>query len=83
MLIHKQLGGGDNVIVAVTLSEDAAGSVTIGNGVVSMVNGVAGVVLINVLAGDTTVLIIYFGDDKYDLIGTEVIINVDEKPVSF
>ena len=72
---------GDNVTVTVTLPGDAAGSVTIGNEVVPVVNGTASAVLTNIPAGNTTVSITYSGDDKYNPIETNVSITVNEKPV--
>ena len=72
---------GDNVTVTVTLPGDATGSVTIGNEVVPVKNGVASAVLTNVPAGNTIVPVSYSGDDKYNSIETSVAIKVNEKPV--
>ena len=72
---------GENVTVTVTLPEDATGTVTVGNEVVGVVNGTASAVLTNLPVGNTTVLVTYSGDDKYNPIWTNVTVTVDEKPV--
>ena len=72
---------GENATVTVTLPKDATGSVTIGDKVVSVKNGVASAVLTNLPVGDNTVSVIYSGDDKYNSIETSVVVTVDEKPV--
>ena len=77
----SQATKGDNVTVSVTLPEDATGTVTIGNEVVPVQNGTASAVLTNIPAGNTTIPIIYSGDDKYNQIETNVNIMVNEKPV--
>ena len=63
---------GENATVTVSLPKDATGSVTIGDKVVSVKNGVASAVLTNLPVGDNTVSVIYSGDDKYNSIETSV-----------
>ena len=72
---------GDSVTVTVTLPKDSTGTVTIGDKVVTVKDGVASVVLINLPVGDNTVSVTYSGDDKYNSIETSVVVTVDEKPV--
>ena len=71
---------GDNATVTVTLPSDATGTVTIGNEIIPIKNGVASAVLTNLPVGNTTVPITYSGDDKYKSNETSVIVTVNEKP---
>ena len=77
----SQATEGDNIAVTVTLPEDATGTVTIGNGVVTVQNGTASAVLTNIPAGNTTVPVTYSGDDKYNSIETSVNVMVNPQPV--
>ena len=72
---------GEKATVTVTLPTDATGTVTIGNKIISIKNGVASAVLTNLPVGNTTVPITYSGDDKYNPIETSVVVTVNEKPV--
>ena len=69
---------GEDATVTVILPGDAAGRVTIGNEVVDVVNGTASVVLTNLPAGNTTVVVAYSGDRKYNPIETEVNVTVNK-----
>ena len=69
---------GENATVTVTLPGDATGKVTIGNEIVPVRNGVASAVLTNLPVGNNTVPVTYSGDDKYNSIGTSVIVTVKE-----
>ena len=70
---------GENATVSVTLPEDATGDVTVGSEVVPLVNGTASVILTNLPVGNTTVPVIYSGDDNYNPISESAQIIVNKK----
>ena len=70
---------GENVTVVVTLPEDASGNVTVGNTTVPVVNGSASVPVSGLAVGNTTLLVVYSGDDKYNPAEDNVTITVNPK----
>ena len=56
---------GENATVVVTLPEDASGNVTVGDVTVPVVNGTASVPVSGLAVGNTTLPVVYSGDDKY------------------
>ena len=69
---------GENATITVTLPEDATGKITIGNEIITVINGTANTVLINLPVGNTTVPVTYSGDEKYNPIETNVTVIVKE-----
>ena len=71
---------GESATVTVTLPGDATGSVTIGDKVVPVKNGVASAVLANLPVGNNKIPVTYSGDAKYNSIETSTVVTVKEKP---
>ena len=70
---------GENATVVVTLPEDASGNVTVGGVTVPVVNGSASVPVSGLAVGNTTLPVVYSGDDKYNSAEANVTVTVDPK----
>ena len=70
---------GENATVTVTLPEDASGNVTVGDVTVPVVNGTASVSVSGLAVGNTTLSVVYSGDDKYAPAEDNVTVTVNPK----
>ena len=70
---------GENATVVVTLPEDASGNVTVGDVTVPVVNGAASVLVSGLAVGNTTLSVVYSGDDKYAPAEDNVTVTVNPK----
>ena len=71
---------GENLTIAVTLPSDATGEVSIGNKIISLVNGKASFVISDLVAGSYTFTVKYSGDEKYNSVSNKTTVNVDAVP---
>ena len=71
---------GENLTIAVTLPSDATGEVSIGNKIISLVNGKASFVISDLVAGSYTFTVKYSGDEKYNPVSNKTSVNVNVVP---
>ena len=71
---------GENLTIAVTLPGDATGEVSIGNKVISLVDGKASFVISDLAEGSYTFTVIYSGDNKYNSVSNKTDVNVNIVP---
>ena len=71
---------GENLTIRVTLPGDATGEVSIGDRVVSLVDGKASFVISDLAVGSYTFNVKYFGDDKYNSVSNKTTVNVNAVP---
>ena len=71
---------GENLTIAVTLPGDATGEVSIGNKVISLVDGKASFVISDLAEGSYTFTVIYSGDNKYNSVSNKTDVNVNTVP---
>ena len=70
---------GENLTIAVTLPSDATGEVSIGNKIISLVNGKASFVISDLAVGTYTFTVKYSGDEKYNPTDNSTIVKVNDK----
>ena len=71
---------GENATLTVELPVDASGNVTVGMVTATLTNGTAFVVISGLPLGNTTLPVIYSGDEKYNPLETSIKITVKELP---
>ena len=71
---------GEDLVIDVTLPEDATGDVSIGDRIVSLKNGIASFTISDLSVGSYTFIVKYSGNDKYNPASNKTIVEVNKIP---